>query len=476
MKAHLVNDCSHYHVGCVVVANQLRRHMTPAGIEETNLEEAELLIINGEGTLHHDSPNVARIEAAIAAAPEAAPVVLVNALWQAQSRPLDRIDLAIAREGLSAREMVKDHLAPEVITIPDISLTFDHCPEYKGGAGLIVLDSVDPKVSRWLKTIAAENEGRFIEMCEWPQSAEALIDLLATADAVITGRFHGVVFAMLAGAPFIAAPSNTWKTRAMLDDLKLGEHFHSTFEALTAAYNSRALAIFDRAGLSEIQKAWQDAFTRIAIIKKSPARLPIVAAKGKVKEPQLQSIWLAPKTVCLVGNGPSLQGSRMGKVIDAHDEVVRFNAFKLGGFEADTGTKTTLWSTFGKGVMPEDSEPPDRIICVHEQAKTQGKAQDRNDIPRAFYDRMRDEIRAISKHPKADLVTPTSGFLVARWLLENGCPRLSLAGFDHFSKEQSRRHHYWNPKTFGQPTDHDGPAEAELLFPFVQARRIAYLT
>jgi hypothetical protein len=475
-KTALINDCSHYHVGCQLVAAELRRHLAAAGLTESPSNTADLVLVNGEGSLHHNSPHVSRIEQAIADTPNSAPIVLVNASWQAQMRPLNAIEFAIARESLSATEMIKDRVAAEVLTIPDISLCCHHQPPYTGGGGLIVIDSVDQRVSQWLEEIALTHKGRFIKLCQWNKSPEALIDLLATADAVITGRFHGVVFAMLAGAPFIAAPSNTWKTRSMLQDLNLREHFHTTAQSTATAYAAGQLATFDRSKLPPIRAAWKAAFERIATTTKTKHRKPEITPQEHRRQRHAQTVGTAVKTVVLVGNGPSIQNSRLGQVIDAHDEVIRFNAFQLSGFETDLGTKTTLWSTFGKGTLPADSAPPRRVICVHENAKPSGNPIETIIIPHVFYERMRTEIRAISKHKNADKINPTSGFLVIRWLLENGCPRLNLAGFDHFSKERSGQHHYWSPKSFGSPADHDGTAEAELLFPFIKARKIAYLT
>ena len=474
-RTTLINDCSHYHVGSRVVADQIRNQIAKWGMIETGPDLAELVIVNGEGSLHHDSPHSRRIERAIAATPEAARVVLINATWQAQTRNLEAVEMAIARETLSAREMERTGLAPEIRTIPDIALTFQHRPVYQGKAGLIVLDSVDPITTRHLRAFADANNGQFVELCKWTETAEALINLLATADAVVTGRFHGVVFAILAGAPFIAAPSNTWKTRAMLADFGLGDHYRVTIETIAKAYAAGEFARYDRAQLPAIDEAWNRAFKAIAATTKTRHRESRPAQRKAAATPP-QKVWTATKTVVLVGNGPSIRGSRLGRIIDAHDEVVRFNSYALGDFEEDAGKKTTLWSTFGKGTAPQDSAPPRRVICVHEHATPSGEPLEVVTIPREFYERMTAEIRAISKHPHAATVTPTSGFLVVRFLLESGAPKLNLVGFDHFSKEHSRCHHYWSPKTFGEPTDHDGPAEAALLFPFVKERKIAYLT
>jgi len=188
-------------------------------------------------------------------------------------------------------------------------------------------------------------------------------------------------------------------------------------------------------------------------------------------------VWSRPKSIVLVGNGPSVIGKGLGPVIDAHDEVVRFNEFALRGHEHDVGTRTTLWSTCGKSVKPFDAaELPERVICVHENTRLAHEPLEVLRIPAAFYEQLAVEIRAISKHARAAEVRPTSGFLVCRWLLASGCPRLHLAGFDHFRKDATRQHHYWQAKTYGRPSEHDGDAEAELLSPYAADRRVIYLT
>jgi hypothetical protein len=53
---------------------------------------------------------------------------------------------------------------------------------------------------------------------------------------------------------------------------------------------------------------------------------------------------MAMSELVVVGNGPSLLGSRLGSKIDAFRHIVRFNGYRLEGFESDVGTRTTIWS------------------------------------------------------------------------------------------------------------------------------------
>jgi SAM-dependent methyltransferase len=174
--------------------------------------------------------------------------------------------------------------------------------------------------------------------------------------------------------------------------------------------------------------------------------------------------------VILVGNGPSaLQGC--GAEIDAFDEVVRFNEFQLEGFTEHVGTKTTLWSTFGRGVLPGGGTRPGRILCIHEstQAMPACEARELYRVPAWFYNETRRHVQqrawwtgGFDKDPASLL--PTSGLLVAAWLLQVvGVHKITLAGFDHFSKVNSRQHHYWVPKAYGKPKEHDGGVEAAMF-------------
>ena len=51
------------------------------------------------------------------------------------------------------------------------------------------------------------------------------------------------------------------------------------------------------------------------------------------------------KTIVVVGNGGSILDQNKGRAINGYDDVVRFNNFKITGFETDVGTKTTIWFT-----------------------------------------------------------------------------------------------------------------------------------
>lgn len=194
------------------------------------------------------------------------------------------------------------------------------------------------------------------------------------------------------------------------------------------------------------------------------------------------------QSVILVGNGPSLvmRGDR-GAFIDSFDCVVRFNWFAIRGFEAKVGTKTDLWSTFGRGSLPrDDDQRPERAVFIHgDKPKSFSyPVKEAWGIAREFFNHVNQLVRQHSARG-ADLerkLLPSSGLVVALWLLDHHrVEKLTLIGFDHFSKAESKGHHYWlqdaqgRPKPFKQPPEHDGEAEARILAPYIEAGRIITL-
>lgn len=65
----------------------------------------------------------------------------------------------------------------------------------------------------------------------WPH---AVTDL-RTARLIVTGRHHGVCLAALAGVPFVALPSNTWKVEGLLELLPGGQQLCRSADDLPVA-------------------------------------------------------------------------------------------------------------------------------------------------------------------------------------------------------------------------------------------------
>ncbi len=188
------------------------------------------------------------------------------------------------------------------------------------------------------------------------------------------------------------------------------------------------------------------------------------------------------ESVILVGNGPSmtLRGER-GSRIDAFDQVVRFNWYAIRGFERMVGTKTTLWSTFGRGSRPRDKdEVPPRAVFIHgdKPKRFEIPVAEAFGIPRAFFEDVRTRLQVRSRRDETGKkpLLPSSGLVVLLWLQEmHEVGEIVLAGFDHFSKNESSGHHYWLNQAYKPPPEHDGLAEAEWFAELAEAGRVRYL-
>ncbi|MCZ4262921.1 polysaccharide pyruvyl transferase family protein [Limimaricola sp. G21655-S1] len=274
LRAVILNDTStRYHHGCARVMRLLVEGLERHGLTVTArsparhdwasdagfldaMRAAHVIVVNGEGTLHHGRPAGARLlDLGGHPARGDRPLVLVNALWQdnpeSWSAPLSRFDLIAARDSASARSM-SEASGQEVRWLPDLSLSAPARTVAAPRHGVIVGDSVKPGPRRVLgraashlsnatlvptKTLsgglwrfaparaalaAAWYGGLGLPPLEMPANETAYLDRIARAELHITGRFHAVCLSMLTETPFLALGSNASKIERLLADADLG--------------------------------------------------------------------------------------------------------------------------------------------------------------------------------------------------------------------------------------------------------------
>lgn len=143
-------------------------------------------------------------------------------------------------------------------------------------------------------------------------------------------------------------------------------------------------------------------------------------------------------SVVLVGNAPTVLGSKLGRAIDAHDCVIRLNDFRTTGFEADVGRRTSLWYTrahrlarpdpgsLGAAHILAQNDTPNQYPPVDEYLK--GRL--RVDVPfeRATFL----PAYVLAATDGATYAKPTTGFRIIQFL-EFFCQRTyDIAGFAFF--------------------------------------------
>lgn len=277
----LMNDTSsRYHHGCALVMRNLRDGLEARGstILATSyarhdwqndpsfiakLRDAHLVVVNGEGTLHHGKDAGAAL-LKIVDRPELSdtPVALVNALYEANpgewGRWLSKFGICAARDSVSLAAMKADmsHATskPDMMWLPDLSMAQGARPVGGQRSGIIVGDSVKLNRRRDLAQLAHRLKldqfiptktlrspvwrmpvVRHLLYCAYngvlqfrqPQftmaaDTEAYLAQLATCEGHITGRFHAVCLSMITRTPFLALSSNASKIERLLQDVGLG--------------------------------------------------------------------------------------------------------------------------------------------------------------------------------------------------------------------------------------------------------------
>lgn len=182
----------------------------------------------------------------------------------------------------------------------------------------------------------------------------------------------------------------------------------------------------------------------------------------------------------LVGNGPSATARSLGRIIDAHDCIVRFNHYVTAGYEEQIGARCTHWATHGCPVIGKDKQV--KIIVPPTDAAQPNYAMIINHkipCPRGIdlggSANAPAEVMAELREKLGKL--PSTGIATIYWLIKfAGVRKVHLVGFDSFQKRKTRRHHYWDPAIYKQPAEHDADAEMRMIRHWSIVGRVAMLT
>jgi hypothetical protein len=247
------------HIGTLHACTALRLGLSARGLTELGWandaagfaavmaaapQRPALVVLNGEGSLHHNAPRaVELVNICAQAKDQGLRVAVVNAVWQDNSDQmaalLRGVDLLHLRDSPSRAALPPDLAA--TIT-PDMSIPLFR--ETLGAAqsrpvtDLAVMDSVLPATSAALLDFAEDGALPFYAMPMgnlhrmrdsvvarggpvWPRLLQST-DILA-ARGWLTGRFHGLLAALCAGRPVCALPSNTAKIEGFLRDHGLAD-------------------------------------------------------------------------------------------------------------------------------------------------------------------------------------------------------------------------------------------------------------
>lgn len=261
MRVYLLNDTSAGHAGMRAVMASLRGRL--AGHEIVGVHrvgdmvtaippKAEVVVCNGEGTLHHDAPaGRVLLETLSRAQDRGLQTHLVNAVFQQTatyySAVLRRLTSMTVREPLS--------LACARANGAEATLCADACAD-----PVLYSVSLDPvhrtqvMVGAWPFWPSLRVEGPWLPVTLYTGSFLAILNRLRRATVYLTGQHHGVYAAALSETPFVPIPSNSWKIEGLLQWFR-----HDTGETIPLARTAAEV----RAGITLAQQH-AGLFTRFA--------------------------------------------------------------------------------------------------------------------------------------------------------------------------------------------------------------------
>lgn len=267
-----------YHHGCEAVITELCSALARVGLTPKHLvpglnwrhlgsscEDADLVVINGEGSLHHDRPIIDEVIAlAKSRKMRGKATVLLNTSWysNAPQRSCELIEFSrvFVRESTSAEQILHDG-GPTVDIVPDLAIA--HALRggfrYSGHGRFMVSDSTKEDRTKRLMRLARKRGWEYLPILGYPTTARTgfkaqkifrkariaarlgrfapfllgpryyshaigkaetndYLARLTLSKGVVTGRFHTVCFSIALGVPFVAISSNTPKIESIIKD------------------------------------------------------------------------------------------------------------------------------------------------------------------------------------------------------------------------------------------------------------------
>ena len=222
LRIKIGGDHASYHCGSRAVTEHMRETLRERGALVRG-DEFDVLVMNGEGSMHHDSPAYRNKMAEMRAAVDAGkPVFLVNTVWQDNTDVdidlLRRLELIQVREAASQRDLAENHGIASTVQ-PDLSFyrTLQKArPNRKYKGRIVLTDFYAHQFKTFAKWTGAEGlKYPYIDMraTTWSQ----MVADLRTAEMLITGRHHAVFAACRAELPFIAFAGNTHKISGVFE-------------------------------------------------------------------------------------------------------------------------------------------------------------------------------------------------------------------------------------------------------------------
>jgi len=218
----LAGDHSGYHCGSAAAFSVIKAEAARHGRLVGKNQVFDLLVVNGEGSMHHDSPGLQKKMAMLERAlDQGKRAMLINTVWEANSphhaQTLARCERVVARDIYSQRHLVEQGVEAEVALDLSYYAPVAEDASFHDFEGQVVFtdfwsrefDAFVSVNSKWVQDFP------YIDMTE--MSWSSLVKSLQSASALVTGRHHAVYAACRARIPFLFLPGNTHKIEGLVE-------------------------------------------------------------------------------------------------------------------------------------------------------------------------------------------------------------------------------------------------------------------
>lgn len=193
---------------------------------EHAVRECDAVVINAEGTIHHGA-GLHLLAVADRAVELGKPTLVVNGVFQQIPEYHDTLrrctDITV-RDLRSSAYLTELNIPHRVVPDSILEASFVERAQRDLAGRVVVTDfhhERDRDVGRAMQGLLVDLAERgCYDPMEHFERAEAWRSVRAdwkTADVIVTGRHHGVYVALMAGVPFVALASNTWKVEGVLE-------------------------------------------------------------------------------------------------------------------------------------------------------------------------------------------------------------------------------------------------------------------
>ena len=167
-------------------------------------------------------------------------------------------------------------------------------------------------------------------------------------------------------------------------------------------------------------------------------------------------------SILVVGNGKSLLGKRLGKVIDSYDCVIRFNCYNDTCCVKDVGEKCTNLVSNNFHWKCALSKRYDSLLFFNHNNSIVGRLLN-------VLSMLHKNVYIIHDFPNMCKKKCSNGMTMIHHLVENGCQNVSICGFDNSTEHFDG--YEWN-----KSVPHDFADEKNIITKYVQdgfIRRLA---